>query len=239
MKGKKRLVFCLSLSLLLSGCAEKIGDYKQPVFQTKYTEEEHIQRISQRTEAIFEEEIESGKLLKYNVEIVYAFYDEDPEYFLVELEYVDECIKVTYENPNYSLDTGKQEPQYIEQTTRYQHFIGFIENDNYKTGLLHYDSGSSNTKQCFMAGRSAYALYMEGKGEQYGKKYYGGRVQGIERSGEIIVVAGMDCYENGIEWHQHTPNSTYTKCNIGDVVPENLYENYMHSNYKLFIRLYQ
>ena len=228
-----------TFSTFLASCSKKIGGYTHPVFQTEYTQEEHIQRINQQTEAIFAEEINSGKLLKYNVEILYAYYDNDPEYFLVELEYVDECIEVICENPDYLSGTENQEPKYIYHTTKYQHFIGFIEDDVYKTGIPYYDSGSRNPKDCFMPGRSAYALYTDGKGVQYGKKYYGGRVQGIERNGEIIIVAGMNCYDNGIEWHQHKTYKSYPECNIGDVVSPNLYSSYMVGNYKLFVGLYR
>ena len=82
---------------MFAGCTS--GGYTHPKFKTKYTEEEHVQRITARTEEIFAEEIESGEILNYEVEIVYAFYDNDPEYFLVELEYAEEW-ESRYENPN-------------------------------------------------------------------------------------------------------------------------------------------
>ena len=50
-------------------------------FETAYTEEEHIQRIRQRTEERFADDIEKHKIKEIHVEIIYSYYTEDPEWF--------------------------------------------------------------------------------------------------------------------------------------------------------------
>ena len=114
MKKRKSVLFYCFLILqlcLLVACDLDIGTrypgqtYKHPDFVTAYTQEEHIQRISERTQTRFSKEIESGEIVNYTVEIVYAFYDNDPEYFLVNLEYAEE-IQRFYPTGNLKYQTN-------------------------------------------------------------------------------------------------------------------------------------
>ena len=85
-----KYIFPFLLVVLLGACSCVPGYYRHPRFKTKYTIEEHIQRISERTEEKFSWQIAEGIIADYTVDIIYAFYDDDPEYFLVELEYAEE-----------------------------------------------------------------------------------------------------------------------------------------------------
>lgn len=189
MKKKKLLATTLagviaSLALLsLTGCdfilqnsssEIRFGGYTHPDFVTQYTVEEHEQRIAERTEERFAWEIAKGVIVDYKVEIIYAFYDDDPEYFMVELEYAEER-KDSYTCEDYTNSTfyGKD----IVYTTKYRHIIGYISNDNYMTGLYEYLDD-------FRDGRSSYAK----AGYEYAKKYYGGGVHAVEKDGQKITV---------------------------------------------------
>lgn len=213
----KILIVILAL-LFCVGCNEKIGGYDHPTFVTNYTEEEHVERIRQRTAEKFEKEIVNQEIVDIHVEIIYAFYDNDPEYFLVEIEYAREWINA-YKNPDYS-SSDESSQEYIEYTTKYKHLIGFIENDKYKTGLMYYDS--------FIDGRSSYSFY----GYRSAKKYYGGLCQAVEIDGQIIELSNGECLRDGIiENHSHY---SFYECTMGRVIKESEYEKLMKSNYKLF-----
>ncbi len=164
---------------LFVGCTQPLGgDYVHPDFSTEYTIDEHVQKIKEKTEEIFQGDIQSGAIVDYSVEIVYAFCDRDPEYFLVEIEYANEWNGVYRTNyPRYDDDT----PTEIEYTTRYKHLIGFIENDTYKTGLNGY---FGKNEAAFKDGKSCYALL----GYSNNKKYYGASVFGVESNGEILRI---------------------------------------------------
>ena len=230
MKRKWCILLALCFTLLFAGCN---GGYRHPKFKTKYTIEEHIQKISKRTEEIFAEEITNGNIANYTIEIIYAFYDEDPEYFLVELEYAEEW-ESQYENPDFQYG---EKPQYIKYSTKNKHFIGFIENDEYYTGLPCYDSGASDIKQdCFMDGKSGYALCAFPQN----KKYYGAGIQGVQVGEQIIICAHTDCFQYGnTEFHQHETKDVSDICMIGKTVDVKSYKGYMNGNYKLFRSIYK
>ena len=217
---KKFLALLLCTVCLFSGCVQKAkGGYKHPKFKTEYTIEEHIARIEERTKERFEEEIASGELVSYSVDIVYAFYDNDPEYFLVEIEYANEWENLIDENL----------PEYGTYTTKYKHLIGYIENDMYLVGIKGYDSGTNELP--FMDGKSSYSLYEQ----RYERKYYGAGVQGVLVNGKIVKTADWSCLEYGnVQFHSHKDKG----CPIGEIIEEDLYRNYMLSNFKLFIQDY-
>lgn len=178
------------------GCTQPLGgDYAHPDFSTEYTIEEHVQRIKDRTEEIFQVDMQSGEIVDYSVEIVYAFYDEDPEYFLVEIEYANEWRGVYHTNyPRYDDDT----PTEIEYTTRYKHLIGFIENDTYKTGLNGY---FGQDKAAFKDGKSCYNLL----GFSNNKKYYGASIFAVESNGEILrIYSSMAQGPVGLLWSEES-----------------------------------
>ena len=138
IKMKKRLkqVFGIIISFLLIlssfsfGCAQEPKNNENLYtgdllcydlffeFKTKYTEEEHIERIRARTEERLAEDIERDKIEKIDIEIVYSFYTKDPEYFLVEVEYKEEFI-------------GFWSSYDIQYSTKHKHFFGMIYCDDY------------------------------------------------------------------------------------------------------------
>ncbi len=230
MKGKKitTIVSSFLLSLLLtgcSGCQQRDGDYDyvHPDFITEYTIEEHIERITTRTEEIFEEEIKNGDIVDYTVEIVYAFYDNDPEYFLVELEYAKEWGG-KYDNPNDSPNVENDE--YITYQTKYKHFIGYIVNDRYWYGLRDY--WGSDIKTSFKDGRSVYAF----NGYEKERKYYGMCKQAVEVQGEMLFL--YDWYKcdspYGVSPEFHTHRASDASSHIADYKYNQ--EALMRGNYK-------
>ena len=190
------------------------GGYTHPEFQTEYTIEEHIERIEKRMQEKFAEQIQSGEISDIEVEILYAFHDNDPEYFMVQLEYADEVLEVRQINEEGSLEV---------QRSRYKHFIGFIENDKYYSGLYGYDSNDD----VFIVGRNAYELC----GYSEAKKYYGCRIQAVETQEGILRIFDMPL-DTEVEFS--TDEKRFEAC----LVPEEKYEYYMKSNFKLFRRIY-
>ena len=199
-----RKIFLCALCLFMTGCFlgcgncimvddGGYGNYVHPKFETNYTVEEHIERIKAETEEVFSNEIENGVLVNYTVDIVHAFYDDDPEYFLVELEYAYEWRGKT--------DNG--EPYGLKYTTKYRNLIGYISNDSYRVG--------GPIPGIFKDGRSAYTL----SGYKTAKKYYGALVFGVEKDGEILqIYEGQGIAEFGNPKYltqKIVPKSSYKK----------------------------
>ncbi len=131
---KHTKIFTTILALLISifsfGCGENPVDNENLYtgdlllydlgfeYETQYTEEEHIERITARTEENLAEDITSDKIEKIEVEIVYSLYTKDPEYFLIEVEYKQEF-------------TGYWSSSNIPYSTKHKHFFGMIYCDNY------------------------------------------------------------------------------------------------------------
>lgn len=217
------LVAFLFISVI--GCydTEIIGGYTHPEFITNYTIDEHVERIKERTAEKFEQEITSGEIIGVHIEIVHAFYDNDPEYFLVELEFAQEIMnRYVYEDDKC-----------FEVSTKYKHVIGFIENDNYYIGLQGYDRTLNNHDEKlygFVNGESSYHYY----GYMAGKKYYGALVQGVMVENQIMQLADIDCLKKGmIKSHYHSD-----KCSNGTIINETEYEKLMKGNIKLFVKSY-
>ena len=178
MKKISIILSIIFFSLIFCGCAVEpweTGGYSHPDFETKYTEEEHVQRISARTEEKFAEELKNGTLVSYDVEIVYAFYDNDPEYFLVNLEYAKEQEGSYQTKDKPSLDPEKGE--YIFFFTKYKHIIGFINKDIYYCSLTFYYND-------FHYGQNCYELC----GYKNAKKYYGGGHHGVKTDEGVLLI---------------------------------------------------
>lgn len=163
VKRKTATTVLFLIAFIFSACAPipKDGGYEHPDFETEYTLEEHMSRIATRTEEKFAEEIVNGEIVNYEVEIVYAFYDHDPEYFLVELEYAKE----------FEWNYPKADGGFATCLTKYKHLIGYIIEDRYCVGLQDYDEGDG-----FIGGRSSYELC----GFSNSKKYYERLTHGVE-----------------------------------------------------------
>ena len=163
------IILVIIIFTSLGGAFYTPSNHKQ--FSTQYTEQEHIDRISEETEKI----IKSGwyketktKVVDYKVEIVYSFYDNDPEYFLVTLELDREAS-----DPNAN--------QYFiyNRTTKYRHILGFIIGDEYRY------------TKWFDYGKSIYDVL----GYSNSKKYYGNNAFGVEiENDEILLLKdGVEC----------------------------------------------
>lgn len=189
-KRRKLTVFitsCVTLIVLIFSCVFipkcieniKKNDY-EPEWHEEYvsnlTEEQHLQNLVKITEEIFAEEIEEGEIVNYKVELVYAFYDNDPEYFLIELEFAEEFIGST--DGCYQCEVTKRKHHYV---SKYRHLIGYHNNDKYRYGVGNYCSGN---RWAFRPGQSPYTYL----GYANEKKYYGAEMFGVEKDGKILCV---------------------------------------------------
>lgn len=150
-------------SAVIGGSFYTPSKHKQ--FKTQYTEQEHIERISAETEKIIKRDwfkLYKTKVVDYSVEIVYSFYDNDPEYFLVTLELDRE-------------KTDVDAMQYLEGdcSAKYSYILGFIVKDEYKI------------QGGFEYGKSIYDVL----GYSNAKKFYGNKAFGVEtENGEILLL---------------------------------------------------
>lgn len=198
------ILACCLFILSFSACACRTnidGGYTHPVFKTKYTVEEHIERITARAQARFAEDIESGLVVDIFVDIVYAFYDDDPEYFLVEVEWKEE--------KEYEFSFYEKEKNYTF-VTKYIHLVGFIRNDVYVYGLMKCPYGRRGEKNIdtYMPGKSPYTIC----GYRDGKKYYGSgsfavqtdegllRIYNARRGGDYA-----ECIEKSLQNNPYAP----------------------------------
>ncbi len=211
----KNLFLCTLFTTCVSGCNRenvKTGGYTHPDFTTEYSIEEHIERIKTRTEEKYSAEIASGELLSFEVEILYAFYDNDPEYFMVEFTYATEREVKEWDYPQ------------TVYKSKYGHFIGYIQDDIYKIGIINY---SGEDDLYIMPGRSAYSIC----GYDNAKKYYGGGVQAVETDEGIMQIYDSDGIGNTVEFGNQE--------RFGErILSENEQEELMKANYKAIKREY-
>ena len=125
MKNKRILATLLagiiaSSTMLLSGCSIIDNMFRKYPGETKviatyssqYTEEEHLERIKQRTNEYLQREINAGRILDYKVELIYTFYTRKPSLFMVEWEWAEE-IEASYNNPYYDSKDSTSEAIYV------------------------------------------------------------------------------------------------------------------------------
>ncbi len=198
---------------------EPDGGYKHPNFETVYSKEEHIDRIWDLTVERFKQDFDNCKIKNLFVDIVYAFYDDDPEYFLVEIEYFEEFTN----KGKFHYGLGSRE---IEITTKFIHTIGYIYKDNYY---------SSQAYNAFYSGKSAYSTYAS---REY-KKYYGNVVQAVLIDGKLIQLYHSNCLDvsypeihNSNECWQCKDNPYQNK-----EVDETKLKHYMEANYQMYTNL--
>lgn len=234
MKRKLCILLVLCFTILFAGCGEKqnnIDDnYYLKDFSTQYTEKEHVQRITERTEEIFAEEIANGEIVDYSVEIVYSIYLDLPAFFLVELEYAKQWEK-RYENPN----NGVNEEYFSYYQTRNKHFLGLIAWDEYYATLAGYTyndhvTDGTDAKKAFMDGKSAYAL----SDYPNNKKYCGGRYQGVGVDGGIYLIAESECLSyklNSYEFHTQHKGGFCGGGYLETVITEDMYGRFASIDY--------
>ena len=211
---KKFFAICLAF-LFAFACISCAGEkYIHPDFETEYTVEEHVERIRKRTEERYAEEIESGELVDFEVEIVYAFYDDDPEYFLVEFEYAEEFWV------RYGDEKG------TKYQTKYKHLIGFIQNDDYWLCAM------INIYENY--GRSSFDVF----GYSDAKKYYGHHIEAVAlENGKILQIydgwfGGDALGSNPGHLEFHYINNPTAGCFTQKIVTEDRYKDLMEKNYK-------
>ena len=174
------ILFSFAIFACSCECPPRKGWYEHPDFVTKYTIEEHIQRITARTEERFQEDIENGFIVDIFVDIVYAFYDDDPEYFLVEIEYKekipnDQLTGIAHDPPfPYGIGYDENDKICWIYTDKITHFIGYIEDDRYRTGLIY---------GYFHSSPSPYTVC----GYKHEKKYYGCSKLGVAKGEDVVV----------------------------------------------------
>ena len=219
---KKLLPLSLGAVCLFSGCTIRKGcnSPENPEFETEYTIEEHIEILSKRTEKRFAEEFANGEIVNYSIDILYAIYDDDPEYFLIELEFAQEW-EGKYKNPYHE---ENQTDEYITYKTKNKHFIGFIQNDEYyigldlycKKGKDFYNSEKEIAADGFLDGKSAYRLY----GHEQSKKYYAMGEQAVERDSELIVLFSSDDMRlsDGTSPEFHVHQDKQDRCAYGEKI---------------------
>lgn len=145
------------------------NDYPEyPDYQSEYTQEEHIARLTAITESGAWKDVDNefslatnsnGDILSVEVEIVYSLYDKDPEFFLIEL------IFEAY--AKYHIVTGQPYPP----ATNEAFLFGYIQNDEYYIILLH--TGKDPWE---------YAGYADEK------KYFGSYRFAVELNGEMKMI---------------------------------------------------
>ncbi|MBO5240157.1 MAG: hypothetical protein J6B56_01900 [Clostridia bacterium] len=204
MKKMKRLISFISVGFLcfcnFSACEEdriigRLPKYTHPEFQTEYTIEEHIERIEKRTQEKFFEEILTGKISDIEVEILYAFHDNDPEYFMVQLRYTEDFEGESWMYEKLGDGWYGGYGRIVEYQTRYKHFIGFIENDEYYSRLPAYVGLYDG--DVFVDGRNPYEL----SGYSNAKKYCGYEICAVEVDGEMLqIFNARNLHDSGVEF---------------------------------------
>ncbi len=191
MKTIKLHSYLLTLLVLFISCAcksERKEEY--PIFTSKWTVEDHIKRLTRRTEQKFANALHDGVLLGFDIEIIYSFYTQDPEYFLIEFEYAEKwkqrgtCI----------IGIPPEEREEIVYETNHRHLLGMIVNDEYKAVVKGYDDISSY-QGGFRDGKSIYSLC----GYENYKKFYAPGILGVEINGEIFQCFTVNANEKGYE----------------------------------------
>ena len=170
---KRSIIICLFICLILSfsSCLDVLGaifggyapppidDSEHVDYISEYTQEEHILRISETTRIhtgkywnsmfLFLRDYNDGisandvQLKDFTVEVVYSIYDNDPEYFLVQIK-----VKKKANVENLDIPTGKW-------------YLGMIRNDRYyiwQDGVgenPYLESGNGGAKKYFGNGHYA------------------------------------------------------------------------------------
>ena len=139
-----------------------------PDYQSEYTQEEHIARLTAITESGAWKDLDEqfsfklahfDNMVSFEVEIVYSLYDKDPEFFL---------INCTFENYiDGHIITGQPYPPAMNEAF----LFGYILNDEYYIILLH-------------TGKNPW----EYAGYPSEKKYFGSYRFAVELNGEMTMV---------------------------------------------------
>lgn len=230
MKKKKIAVALLIVFILICGVFSFVpqtkNDYRIRAYSTRFTEAEHIQRITARTVDIFEKELTNGTLVDYEVNTVYSFYDNAPRFFVVELEFAEEI----YGSYRLSIVPHEKLERY---KTKYRHLLGYIRNDTY---YIYWNWGYSDdyVVDCFMNGRSPYKL----SGYPKNKKYFGKGIFGVEKDGEILKAGDAFCPGDSFEFHVHWDGQNVCECTVGGIIAKETYKELGLGYYPVYEKEY-
>lgn len=192
MKKKRILATLLtgiivSLAILsLTGCNLILkpggGSRVVATYSSQYTDEEHLERITQRTKEYLQYAIDEGSIVNYKVELIYAFYTRKPGLFMVEWEFAGE-IEASYNNPYYDSNDSTSLKE-ISYKSKYAHMIGMISCDEY--WFMRGKGGRQGGYSGFIVGRNPYDAL--GYGDY--KKYYGDLQHAVEIDGKLFRIYG-------------------------------------------------
>lgn len=240
MKKLMAIVLSLILVLIITACdtEEEMGgwekeytEYVHPDFVTNYTEEEHIERLS----------LIASKTLglkKFKISIVYAFYDFDPEYFLIEFEreeykydvYISQMT--SYNNRHTDIENLRNVT--IKETATNGYILGSIEDDKYYYNLfvnLGWYGGEPGFGyiQKYSDGLSPYKAY----GYEDNVKYYGGQIAAVACEEGLKIVACEDCFKMRVGF-ELIENGKYShkECRVGHLLTMEECEKLMLDNRK-------
>ena len=171
---------CLNITVCLNLFACNSPQNQSQTFTTKYTEQQHIQKLTQITESRLSNRFESGEIVGCSVQIVYSFYTSDPEYAIIELEYAEpfeSSVNVSRMGKSQygSLQSVEQEIEYL---TKYQHTLIHIHQDRYYQFTGYY----KHLHKSYMDGRSPYQVLGYGNN----KKYFGCGLFAVDIDGQIV-----------------------------------------------------
>ena len=208
---------CYAIEYLLS---YPNNPYIPPKFKTKYTIEEHTQKITEITADIFVADMYNDIVKDFSVDIVYSIGRNNPEYFVIEVEY----------NKYFPYSLNDE----YSHTTSYKHIMGFIEEDTYYVLHSFYKPGYDFAKDCFVLGQSPYSLSEYSKSKKYFDYYneiYSG-VYGVQLNDDILQIASTRCLRhNGCfdihrpELAKYSPKIECMPLSFG-IIPKDDYANY-------------
>ena len=139
-----------------------IPEWKPTIYASAYTIDEHIERLIRYTEDYhFYEEIESGEIVNYEVEVLYSF-ENHPKYYMIDIEYAEEKDFTYLGFENYR--------------SKYMHTVVQVIEDKYYFNRWNYG--------WFLPGKNPY----EYTGNVEGKKYFAEYVYAVEKDGEIVQI---------------------------------------------------
>ena len=230
------LIFCSCLISCnneepIAGKRPIYGEYVHPDFETQYTIEEHMERLSKIASKTL-------KLKNFKVSIVYAFYDFDAEYFLIEYEteeyeYDVHISQMATYNPFYPPKQDLWQEVLIKETATSGYILGYIYEDNYYYGLLinqrHYGGIYCGSVQQYTRGQSPYKAY----GYEDNVKYYGGQIAAVACEEGLKIVACEDCFKMDVGF-ELIKNGKYTHegCRVGELLTMEECEKLMKDNRK-------
>ena len=106
-------------------------------FHTRYSPEEHVQRLDARTKEIFANDIANGKIIDYKIDVVYSFSDDKPRFFIIELIH-EKGFRLTQPSD----DVG----EHLGFSSNYSYTIGLIDDTTYRIkGFTQCQSPYSST----------------------------------------------------------------------------------------------